>query len=205
MIESAVTDLPLPDSPTTPSVPPASSSRSTPSTARITPASVRNDVRRFSTRAAARGELGHGPGVLIGDVALDRRRARCRGRASASPASSWPCSTAICVRSAVEAVAEEVGADPRRDAAPDLGRVRLAGAREHELMEADVGLDAGGAARRRARASAIIQTSFASSAKSASSICSSAFVKLKRSSVSRIGISTCWISSSETPSTTAPR
>ena len=50
MIESAVTDLPLPDSPTTPSVPPAWSSKSTPSTARITPASVENDVRRFSTR-----------------------------------------------------------------------------------------------------------------------------------------------------------
>src|SRR6266481_5391428 len=38
-----------PDSPTTPSVRPCSTVRSTPSTARITPARVENDVRRPST------------------------------------------------------------------------------------------------------------------------------------------------------------
>jgi len=40
MIDSEVTVLPQPDSPTTPSVRPASTVRSTPSTARITPARV---------------------------------------------------------------------------------------------------------------------------------------------------------------------
>jgi hypothetical protein len=49
MIERAVTDLPLPDSPTTPSVPPFSIEKSTPSTARITPPWVWKEVRRSLT------------------------------------------------------------------------------------------------------------------------------------------------------------
>ena len=202
MIESAVTDLPEPDSPTTPSVAPGRSSRSTPSTARISPASVMNEVRRFSTFSS--GASAHWrAGRPHGDVPLDRRE---HGVAVAGLHGLEQ--LAVLDRDLREvgrkAVAEEVGADPRRDAAPHLGRVRLAGAGEHELMEADVRLDQAEELAARA-ASAIVQTSFAISAKSASSICSSAFVKLKRSSVSRIGISTCWISSSETPSTTAPR
>ncbi len=44
MIDSAVTDLPQPDSPTTPSVPRAGISNDTPSTARTVPRSVRNSV-----------------------------------------------------------------------------------------------------------------------------------------------------------------
>src|SRR4051812_23715261 len=49
MIESAVTLLPHPDSPTMPSVRPASSSKLTPSTARNSPASVAKCVLRFLT------------------------------------------------------------------------------------------------------------------------------------------------------------
>ena len=47
-IESAVTLLPLPDSPTTASVWPACTSNETPSTARTTPASPKKCVWRFS-------------------------------------------------------------------------------------------------------------------------------------------------------------
>ena len=53
MIESALTDLPLPDSPTSPSVWPAPSSKSTPSTARIGRPPDRNHVLRFSTRSSS--------------------------------------------------------------------------------------------------------------------------------------------------------
>src|SRR3954467_8759869 len=49
MMESAVTLLPQPDSPTMPSVRPASSSKLTPSTARNSPASVAKCVLRFLT------------------------------------------------------------------------------------------------------------------------------------------------------------
>ena len=49
-IESAVTLLPLPDSPTTASVSPRFTSNDTPSTARTTPSSVKKCVFRFSTR-----------------------------------------------------------------------------------------------------------------------------------------------------------
>ena len=52
----------------------------------------------------------------------------------------------------LEPEAEEVRPDPRGDAAPDLRRVRLPGAGEHELVEADVRLDA---AQQIARASAL--------------------------------------------------
>jgi hypothetical protein len=46
MIDSAVTDLPQPDSPTTPSVVPRGTANETPSTARTVPRSVRNSVTR---------------------------------------------------------------------------------------------------------------------------------------------------------------
>ena len=49
MSESAVTDLPQPDSPTMPSVSPWSSSNDTPSTARTTPSRVKNCVWRSVT------------------------------------------------------------------------------------------------------------------------------------------------------------
>src|ERR1700682_527764 len=49
MMLSAVTDLPQPDSPTTPRVSPFSMYRSTPSTARTTPSSVKKYVLRFLT------------------------------------------------------------------------------------------------------------------------------------------------------------
>jgi hypothetical protein len=48
MTESAVTLLPQPDSPTTPTVLPASTLKLTPSTARTRPSSVSNSVTRPS-------------------------------------------------------------------------------------------------------------------------------------------------------------
>ena len=50
-IDSAVTLLPLPDSPTTASVCPACTSNDTPSTARTTPLSAKKCVCRLSTRS----------------------------------------------------------------------------------------------------------------------------------------------------------
>ena len=137
IIESAVTDLPLPDSPTTPSVRPASISKSTPSTARIGPRSESNHVRRFSTRSSA---VTRGAGVLT---------AMCRSSAAAMTSAvarlqrrqQLPVLLGDRAAGRPAAVAEEVRADPRRDRAPDLRRVRLARALEHELVEADVGLD----------------------------------------------------------------
>src|SRR5690242_14035401 len=52
MIERAVTDLPQPDSPTIPSVFPFSTEKSTPSTARTTPARVKKCVRRSFTSSS---------------------------------------------------------------------------------------------------------------------------------------------------------
>ena len=49
MIDSAVTLLPQPDSPTSPTVRPSSMSKVTPSTARTSPSLVKNDVRRSLT------------------------------------------------------------------------------------------------------------------------------------------------------------
>ena len=78
MIESAVTDLPLPDSPTTPSVWPASSSKSTPSTARIEPRARCGTRSAGSRPAAAQPCAPHGVGGSSGrarrahgDVPLD--------------------------------------------------------------------------------------------------------------------------------------
>ena len=56
MIESAVTDLPQPDSPTIPSVLPCSTAKLTPSTARTTPSRVKKCVWRSSTSSS--GHLG---------------------------------------------------------------------------------------------------------------------------------------------------
>ena len=53
MIESAVTDLPQPDSPTIPSVLPFSSEQLTPSTARTVPSRVKKCVRRSLTSRSA--------------------------------------------------------------------------------------------------------------------------------------------------------
>jgi len=53
MSESAVTDLPQPDSPTMPSVSPAASSNDTPSTARTTPSRVKNCVLRSLTSSSS--------------------------------------------------------------------------------------------------------------------------------------------------------
>jgi hypothetical protein len=53
MIESAVTDLPQPDSPTMPSVFPGSTVKLTPSTARTIPSRVKKCVWRLSTSRSA--------------------------------------------------------------------------------------------------------------------------------------------------------
>ena len=53
MIESAVTDLPHPDSPTMPSVLPFSTWKLTPSTARTTPSRVKKCVCRSLTSRSA--------------------------------------------------------------------------------------------------------------------------------------------------------
>ena len=59
MIESAVTDLPEPDSPTIPSVVPASTDNDSPLTARTIPSSVANDVARSTTsRSGASSNAG---------------------------------------------------------------------------------------------------------------------------------------------------
>src|ERR1051326_7605468 len=50
MIESAVTLLPQPDSPTSPTVSPFATSKLTPLTARTSPSLVKNEVRRSLTR-----------------------------------------------------------------------------------------------------------------------------------------------------------
>src|SRR5262245_36053020 len=55
MTDSAVTDLPQPDSPTTPRVERFGISNETPSTARITPCSVRNSVTRSRISRRASG------------------------------------------------------------------------------------------------------------------------------------------------------
>src|SRR4051794_40788327 len=59
MIESAVTLLPQPDSPTMPSVSPGETSNDTPSTARVTPSSVKKNVAR--SRTERRGVISHPP------------------------------------------------------------------------------------------------------------------------------------------------
>src|SRR5215475_14456595 len=93
MIESAVTLLPQPDSPTTPSVSPLSMWKSTPSTARTTPSSVKKWVlspRTSSSRSAIAGSPALrdlfegveraadvvGVDVLVGDASNERGRHR---------------------------------------------------------------------------------------------------------------------------------
>src|SRR5262245_37274370 len=58
MIDSAVTDLPQPDSPTMPSVSPLSTEKLTPSTARTAPSRVMKYVRRSSTSSRGMPFLG---------------------------------------------------------------------------------------------------------------------------------------------------
>ncbi len=55
MTESAFTDLPDPDSPTIPRVEPCSTAYESPLTARTTPSSVLNVVRKFLTSKSANG------------------------------------------------------------------------------------------------------------------------------------------------------
>src|SRR5262249_26921941 len=67
MIESAVTLLPHPDSPTTPRIDPGSISNDTSSTAATGPSSSRNSVRSFRTSSRD----------CTGPVSLPRPRLRC--------------------------------------------------------------------------------------------------------------------------------
>src|SRR5437868_10972202 len=73
MIESAVTLLPQPDSPTMPSVRPRSSRRLTPSTARTSPCSPRNEVWRLLTSSRA---------LVAGNRFLDASAVKLAPRAS---------------------------------------------------------------------------------------------------------------------------
>src|SRR5215469_15084996 len=66
MIESAVTLLPQPDSPTMPSVRPGLSEKLTPSTARNSPLSVSKYVARFLTSRSERAVAAPAPGPMIG-------------------------------------------------------------------------------------------------------------------------------------------
>src|SRR5437879_8488174 len=83
MIESAVTLLPHPDSPTSATVSPAPTEKETSSTARTTPARVANSVRRFLTsrrgrtrasRAARGRKVPGGLGDEVRVLATDRLR-----------------------------------------------------------------------------------------------------------------------------------
>ncbi|CPJ37507.1 Protein of uncharacterised function (DUF1602) [Bordetella pertussis] len=65
--ENPVTDLPEPDSPTSPTISPRRTTRSTPSTAGQAPASVWNAVRRPRTSRRMSFMLVAGPGFLGGD------------------------------------------------------------------------------------------------------------------------------------------
>ena len=102
MIESAVTDFPLPDSPTTPSVRPVRDLEVDAVDGPDRPALRGNQVRRFSTRSSAQASSGRRlavPGVRSvmwrSSVAIRRSRSRDWNAASSSP-----CSTAIRSRSA---------------------------------------------------------------------------------------------------------
>src|SRR4051812_15124737 len=79
MIESAVTLLPQPDSPTMPSVRPRATLKSTPSTARTSPCSPANEVR--SPRTSMRFSV---PGNLFLDArAIEHARGSCLARRAA--------------------------------------------------------------------------------------------------------------------------
>ena len=80
-IEAAVTLLPQPDSPTSPSVRPASIVNDTPSTARTSPASVSNPTFRLSISRSGTCDLGRQVGYwnrlphvveILVDVLVDR-------------------------------------------------------------------------------------------------------------------------------------
>src|SRR5215203_4164382 len=80
MIDSAVTLLPQPDSPTIPSVSPAPTSNDTPSTARVVPSSLKKEVAR--SRTARRGVMDPSPEWERGRGEGPRlpRKARWKGR-----------------------------------------------------------------------------------------------------------------------------
>ena len=80
MIDSAVTLLPQPDSPTSPSTSPRASAKLRPSTARSSPASVVKRVSSASTRSRARG----GPPLAASPEGPALRR-RVSGMAPATP------------------------------------------------------------------------------------------------------------------------
>ncbi len=77
MIESAVTDLPQPDSPTIPSVRPFSTWKETPSTAWTTPSRVKKCVLRSLTSRSATGLRLPGAGVEgVAEAVRDEVRAQ---------------------------------------------------------------------------------------------------------------------------------
>src|ERR1700729_528559 len=77
MIESAVTDFPEPDSPTMPSVSPASSPKESPLTAVTGPSSVRNVVRRLPTSRSR--TTCSGPGLDARQGGQERRNYKAHG------------------------------------------------------------------------------------------------------------------------------
>src|ERR1043166_6814441 len=81
--ESAVIDLPHPDSPTSPRRSPSSSGKRTPSTARTSPARVRKCVRRFLTSSRC-DILCREYARKSRETSRERRGGRCRGGALAT-------------------------------------------------------------------------------------------------------------------------
>src|SRR5258708_18723696 len=112
MIDSAATDLPLPDSPTRPSVSPARISKLTSSTAGTGPRAVSNTVVRCSTRSSAPSAIGPEPS------AISRSHLECR-----------------CLRVLAEDVAHRVGDFADRRARLDRGDDR-----RHEVAAVARGL-----------------------------------------------------------------
>src|SRR5258708_5762738 len=86
---SAVTDLPLPDSPTMPSVSPALSSKDTPSTAFTTPSGVKNWVFRSCTSRRGPGNASYYSPLSLGSnasrTALPKRLAAKTARKIITP------------------------------------------------------------------------------------------------------------------------
>ena len=80
MIDLAATLLPEPDSPTMPSVSPRCSVKLTPSTARTTPASVKNQVRRSLTRSKR-----FVPALPVAGLRMVQRRRACGSSQSRRP------------------------------------------------------------------------------------------------------------------------
>src|SRR5262245_5322465 len=117
--DSALTDLPQPDSPTSATVSPALTSQETPSTARTTPAPVRNWVWRFLTSRRVSATLPSPRRPIVLQVSTRRSPGR-RGRTGApprgSPARGPDAGSSGRGQGEVEGV-EVAEAPPRRDAA----------------------------------------------------------------------------------------